>query len=127
MLLWPSFNICLVRTYRQTHTHTDVYAHCFHLSLSIDSVSQCLGRKIGLCRAQCLESPKAAHQIQFLQSVLPHFASHCSSHFKRHSLSSTSELLPDGLFCCIHGSSSLLWFHLLCVPCFVMYLAYRHG
>lgn len=34
------------------HTHTNTHTHCFHLCLSSDCVSQCLGRKIGLCRAQ---------------------------------------------------------------------------
>lgn len=33
-------------------------SHSFHLCLSPASVSQCLGRKIGLCRAQRWESPK---------------------------------------------------------------------
>lgn len=33
----------------QTNTHT-----CFHLYLSSDCMSQCLGRKIGLCRAERL-------------------------------------------------------------------------
>lgn len=84
------------------HTHTQ----CFHLCLSSDCVSQCLGRKIGFCRAQRLESPKAACQIQLLQSVSRH-ASHHSSHFKLHSLSPTTQLLTDGFLFLLHGVSSV--------------------
>lgn len=54
---------------------------CFHLCHSSDCVLV-FTRKMGLCRAQRLESPKASRQILFLQSVMPHFASLCSSHFK---------------------------------------------
>lgn len=102
----------------QTNTHT-----CFHLYLSSDCMSQCLGRKIGLCRAERLESPKAACQIRLLQSVSRH-ARHHSSHFNLHSLSPTSQLMTDGFLCLLHSVSSvetsllflfyLTWVHLLC-------------
>lgn len=85
------------------NTHT----RCFHLCLSSDRMSQCLGRKMGLCRAQRLESPKATHQIQLLQSVIPCRASHHSSHFKLHSLSPTSQLWTDGFLFLLHGMPSL--------------------
>lgn len=81
---------------KRKHTHKHAHTRSFHLCLSSDSVSQCLGRKIGLCRAQRFESPKAAHQIQLLQALMPRFASHRSSHFKLHSLSPTSQLWTDG-------------------------------
>lgn len=99
-------------------THTQ----CFHLCLC---VSQCLGRKIGLCRAQRLESPKAACQIQLLQSV-SHHASHHSSHFKPHSLSPTSQLWTFFL-CLLHGVSSveasLLFFVLFHLGSFAFFIA----
>lgn len=85
------------------NTHT----RRFHLCLSSDRVSQCLGRKMGLCGAQRLESPKATHQIQLLQSVIPCRASHRSSHFKLHSLSPTSQLWTDGFLFLLHGVPSL--------------------
>lgn len=94
------------------------------LPLRRGGVSQCLGRKIGLCRAQRLESPKAARQIQPLQSVMPRFASRRSSHFKLHSLSPTSQLWTDGFLCLPHGVSSvetllLFFFISLGFICFV--------
>lgn len=86
----PSSNIWEVGTH--THTHT----HCFHLCLSSVCVSQCLGRKIGLCRAQRLESPKAARQIQLPQSLTPRFANYRSSHFKPTPLSQSHQPTLDG-------------------------------
>lgn len=85
-----------------TRTHT----YSAFISASPATVSQCLGRKIGLCRAQRLESPKAARQIQLLQSVMPRFASRRSTHFKLHSLSPTSQLRTDGFLCLLHCVSS---------------------
>lgn len=64
----PCFNVCKVG--KRTHTKSV----CFHLCHSSDCVLV-FTRKMGLCRAQRLESPKASRQILFLQSVMPHFAS----------------------------------------------------
>lgn len=68
---------------------------------------------MGLCRAQRLESPKAARQVQLLQSVMLCFVSHRSSHFKLHSSSPSSLLdwwvsLPPP--CCLQA---LLLFYLI--------------
>lgn len=52
----PSFTICKVGTHIRARTHT----HSAFISASPVTVSLCLGREIGLCRAQRLESPKAA-------------------------------------------------------------------
>ena len=105
----PSFNICKVgnththtHTHAHTHTHTHTHTHNAFISPSPVTVSLCLGRKIGLCRAQRWESPKAARQIQLLQFVIPRFASHRSTPFKLHSLSPTSQLLTDGFLCLLH-------------------------
>lgn len=106
-------------------TYTHIRTHNAFISSSPATVSLCLGRKIGLCRAQRLESPKAARRIQLLQSVMFRFASHRSSHFKLHSLSPTSQLWTDGFLClpyclqCWNFASFFFFFISLGFICFV--------